>query len=228
MSRGWLSVFAKAPRPGQVKTRMIPPLSPEQAATLYDAMLADVLTASADFAQRLDLEPILHFGPLDARPEFERRAPDGYRLRPQLGPSLAQRMANAFDEAAVAGLDRVILRGSDSPGLDFETVEDALARLDAGQDLVLTPDQGGGYALIALKEPRPELFEIVLSTGCVLSETLERARSLGLEASLTRASFDLDRAADFAWIDGLPSAQSSVLCPRTVGIIRVFRAKGVL
>ena len=68
-----------------VKTRMIPPLSSEQAATLYDAMLADVLTASADFAQRLDLEPILHFGPLDARPEFERRAPDEGPIRRQRG-----------------------------------------------------------------------------------------------------------------------------------------------
>ena len=228
MSRGWLSVFAKAPRPGQVKTRMIPPLSPKQAAMLYDAMLADVLISSADFAQRLDLEPILHFDPPDARPEFERRAPDGYRFCPQLGFGLAERMSNAFEEAAAAGVDRVILRGSDSPGLDFETVEDALARLDAGQDLVLTPDQGGGYALIALKKPRRELFEVVLSTGSVLSETLGRARSLGLEASLTRASFDFDRAADLAWIDALPPAKSSVLCPRTVEIIRVFRAIDVL
>ena len=221
-------MFAKAPRPGHVKTRMIPPLSPEQAAALYDAMLADVLIASADFARRLDLQPILHFDPADARAELACRAPDGYRLRPQLGPDLAQRMANAFEEAAAGDVGWVILRGSDSPGLEFEIVEDALARLDAGQDLVLTPDQDGGYALIALKEPRRELFEIVLSTGTVLNETLERARALGLEASQTRASFDLDRAEDLIRMDGLSLGDSSVLCPHTVEIVRVFRARGVL
>lgn len=228
MSRGWLSVFAKAPQPGRVKTRMCPPLSPEQAAALYDAMLTDVLVASADFAKRRDLEPVLHFDPPDAQAELARRAPRAYQLRAQVGLDLAERMANAFEQAEAAGADRVLLRGSDSPGLDHATVEDALARLDSGQDLVLTPDQGGGYVLIALKKPRRELFEIGLSTGSVLTETLARARSLGLEASLTRASFDLDRAPDLAWIDGLPPERSSVLCPRTVEIIQDFRRDGVL
>lgn len=228
MSRGWLSVFAKAPQPGRVKTRMCPPLSLEQAAALYDAMLADVLIASAGFAQRLDLEPVLHFDPPDARSELARLAPRAYRLQAQIGRDLAERMANAFEQAEAAGAERVLLRGSDSPGLDFATVEDALVRLDSDQDLVLTPDQGGGYALIALKKPRRELFEIALSTGSVLTETLARARSLGLRASLTRASFDLDRSPDLARIDELAPERSSVLCPRTVEIVRDFRRDGVL
>lgn len=228
MSRGWLSVFAKAPRPGRVKTRMSPPLSLEQAAALYDAMLSDVLIASADFAQRLDLEPVLYFDPPDAKDELARRAPRAYQLRAQVGLDLAERMANAFEQAEAAGAERVLLRGSDSPGLDYATVEDAFDRLDAGQDLVLTPDQGGGYVLIALKKPQHELFEIELSTGSVLTETLARARSLGLEASLTRASFDVDRSPDLARIDDLAPEQSSVLCPRTVEILRDLRRGFVL
>ena len=228
MSRGWLSVFAKAPRPGQVKTRLSPPLSPEQAAELYDAMLSDGLDASLGFARRLDLEPVLHFDPPDARAELAARAPPGFRLLPQAGAGLAERMANAFVQGSTEGAARMILRGSDSPGLELGHVEDALARIDAGDDLVLTPDQGGGYALIALKEPRSELFEVAMSTRSVLEETLARARSLGLVASLTRPSFDLDRATDLPWIDGLAPGRSSVLCPRTVEMISTLRRSGVL
>jgi glycosyltransferase A (GT-A) superfamily protein (DUF2064 family) len=122
----------------------------------------------------------------------------------------------------------MLLRGSDSPGLDFSVVEDAVARLDSGDDLVLSPDQGGGYALIALKKPRSELFDIPMSTGSVLTETVARAQALGLTVSLTRPTFDLDSAADFAWIDALAPERSSVLCPRTVEILGEFRRGGVL
>jgi hypothetical protein len=157
------------------------------------------------------------------------RAPGDYRLLlPQRGDGLAERMANAFEQAAAAGANRMLLRGSDSPGLDYQVVEDAVARLDSGDDLVLTPDQGGGYALIALKEPRKELFDVPMSIGSVLAETVACAHSLGLAVSLTRPSFDLDRAADLVWIDRLSPAQSSVLCPRTVEILRDFRRDGVL
>lgn len=228
MSRGWLAVFAKAPRPGRVKTRLSPPLSLEQAAALYDAMLSDVLTASFAFARRLDLDAVLYFHPPDARAELAARTPRGFRLLPQLGAGLAERMANAFVQASSEGAARVILRGSDSPGLEQGHVEDALARLDSGDDVVLTPDQSGGYAMIGLKEPRSELFEVVMSTRSVLEETLARARSLGLVASLTRPSFDLDQAADFPWIDGIAPARSSVLCPRTVEMVWILRRTGVL
>ncbi|MEZ4280513.1 MAG: TIGR04282 family arsenosugar biosynthesis glycosyltransferase [Myxococcota bacterium] len=228
MSRGWLSVFAKAPRPGQVKTRFTPPLSPEDAASLYAAMLTDVLRASAVFARRLALEPILHFDPPEAARVLERFASAAYRLVPQRGSGLAERMANAFEEAAAVGAERVVLRGSDSPGLDFQICEEAIARLDAGDDVVLTPDQGGGYALIALKEPHRELFALTLSTRSVFAETVALARAKGLVVSSTRGCFDLDVAADLARLDEIGPPESSVLCPETVQIVRDFRARGVL
>jgi uncharacterized protein len=224
LSRGRLAVFAKAPQPGRVKTRLCPPLTFEQAASLYAAMLDDVLEASAGFARTLGLEAWLHFEPAPARAELAARAPSTYQLEPQLGPELASRMANAFARAAEAGCERMLLRGSDSPGLDFETVVEALEHLDAGADLVLTPDQGGGYALIGLKKPRTPLFEVAMSTMSVLDETLARARALGLSTALTRTSFDIDRAADLARVEALPAERSSVLCPRTVESIRALRA----
>ncbi|MBY0401659.1 glycosyltransferase [Myxococcota bacterium] len=211
-----------------MKTRMTPPLSPEQAAGLYAAMLGDVLDASLEFARRLELEPFLHFDPPDAREAIASLAPPGYRREPQRGLGLAERMANAFSEAAESGCGCLLLRGSDSPALDFEIVEEALTRLEAGADLVLTPDQGGGYALIGMKEPHLGLFEIRLSTDSVLAETLARARSLGLVAATTRASFDLDVGADLARLDALPPLRSSVLCPHTVEFLGRLHRIGVL
>jgi rSAM/selenodomain-associated transferase 1 len=223
MSRGWLIVFAKAPRPGLVKTRMSPPLSLEQAAELYGEMLADVLVASGRFARDLGLDPVLAFHPPDAARELVHRAPPGFRLHAQCGADLGERMAHAAREAAAAGVDRILIRGSDSPTLEGSCFEEILAGLDAGDDLVLTPDQDGGYATIGLRRPEPRLFQVEMSTASVFEETLARAASLGLRAGQTRPGFDLDTAADLAlldaWLCGKSPSEIADLCPRTVGFL---------
>ena len=132
MSRGWLIVFAKAPRPGLVKTRMSPPLSFEESAALYEAILGDVLVATARFAAQLDLESVVAFHPPEAVGELIAHTPPGYRLHPQRGADLAERMAFAVREAAAAGAERILIRGSDSPGLPLACFEQAAA---ASQDV---------------------------------------------------------------------------------------------
>lgn len=228
MSAGWLIVFAKAPRPGLVKTRLAPPLDLEQAAALYEAMLDDVLEASAAWAKRFDLEAVLAIHPPDALAEVVPRALPAFRLQAQRGQDLAQRMANAFAEAAAAGAPFALLRGSDSPALGPDHVEAALGRLEAGDDLVLTPDAGGGYALIGQRRPRRALFDVPMSTRDVLRHTLAIADSLGLQSSTTRATIDLDHVEDLVAIESLDPAESSDLCPRTVEAIRDLRSTGVL
>jgi len=228
LSRGWFIVFAKAPRPGLVKTRLSPPLSLDQSADLYEQMLADVLEASARFAAEFDLEPVLAFHPPDAVGELIHRAPPGFRLQVQRGFGLAERMANAFAEGAAAGARWVLLRGSDSPALTCRQVETAVTRLKAGDDLVLTPDEGGGYAMVGLREPCPELFDVPMSTQDMLGLTLEIANRLGLTSSVTSPAFDVDTVADVAALDALSEEESSDLCPRTVGAIAALRFDGVL
>lgn len=228
MSRGQLSVFAKAPVAGRVKTRLSPPLSPVQAAELYAAMLDDVLAASARIATALDLAPVLDFDPPEARALFAARVPAGFGLRSQRGEDLAARMANAFTQMAAGGAERMVLRGSDSPGLALEHVAEAIAALDAGADVALTPDQSGGYALIALKEPREALFSFPLSTRQVLDETIRIANKHRLEIVLTQPGFDLDVGEDLARVDALPPTRSCDLCPRTVEKLRSLRESTVL
>jgi len=228
LSRGWFIVFAKAPRPGLVKTRLSPPLSLDQSAELYEQMLADVLEASGRFAREFDLEPVLAFHPPGAANELIQFAPPGFRLQVQRGFGLAERMANAFAEGAAAGARWVLLRGSDSPALGQAHVETAVRRLEAGDDLVLTPDMGGGYAMVGLREPCAELFDVPMSTHEMLGLTLDIANRLGLKRSTTAPVCDLDTAADLATLDSLSEEESSDLCPRTVEAIAALRVDGVL
>jgi rSAM/selenodomain-associated transferase 1 len=232
LSRGWLVVFAKAPRPGLVKTRMSPPLSLEDCAELYAEMLVDVLRASARFAEDLGLEKVLAFHPPEAPAELVPRAPAGFRLQAQQGADLGERMAHACREAAAAGAERILIRGSDSPALSARVMEQAMARLDAGDDVVLTPDQGGGYALIGLRRAQPRVFALTMSTRTVLQETLTRASSLGLSATTTDPTFDLDHVRDFQpfleWAQADGGAEFADLCPRTVQYVSRLYASGVL
>lgn len=228
MSRGWFIVFAKAPRPGLVKTRLCPPLSPEQAATFYRAMLGDVLVSSLRFAKALDLEPVLAFHPPGGVAEMLAESPTDYRLHVQRGLDLSDRMANAFAEAEAAGAPLALLRGSDSPVLSFSQVNAALVQLEAGDDLVLTPDLGGGYAMIGLRRAAPEVFNVPMSTENVLSETIAIAYSLGLRHSKTNATLDVDRVEDFHALERIPAKELLNSCPRTVEAIAELRKIGTL
>lgn len=215
---GALVVFAKRPVAGQVKTRLTPPLTPEQAAALYREMLADVLAASAAFASDLGLAPVLTVAPADAGAELARMAPPAYRVVAQRGADLAQRMAWAVAEQAAAGRDRILLRGSDSPALSAETLEQALAALDR-HDLVLCPDRDGGYNLVGLREPAPGVFDHPMSTERVLDDTLAAARSLGLRGHVLAPGFDIDRFEDLRLLAAERAAGRAGVCPRTLAYL---------
>jgi rSAM/selenodomain-associated transferase 1 len=212
---GTLVVFAKAPRAGEVKTRMCPPLTPEQAADLYGAMLDDVLEATADFAPRLSLAPVLAVHPPTACALLARRAPPPFRVVPQRGASLSQRMEWALREALATGARHVLLRGSDSPTLTGEEVAATLAAL-ADHDLALRPDRDGGYTLVGVRRRAAALFSHPMSTGRVLQDTLDRAQRLGFSTAVSEIGFDLDTAADLSHLLDTRGEDSDGNCPRTL------------
>lgn len=193
-----LALFAKAPVPGQVKTRLCPPLEPSQAAELYEAMLLDILDQHA--AERADLA--LWHTPASAADWFRRIAPARYRLLAQQGQDLSARMRHLFRHHAAEGYTRIVLRGTDSPTLPAARVPEAFAALAGGADLVLCPDRDGGYNLIGLGAPADPLFELEMSTASVLDSTLARARALGLRTQLLDAHHDVDTAGDLALLEG--------------------------
>jgi hypothetical protein len=212
---GVLIVFAKAPRPGFVKTRMTPPLSPEQASDLYSHLLDDVLEASGQIAAATGLRPIVAIHPAEASGEIAARIPACFSVIAQRGPGLSERMAWAVDEAAAGGAQRILLRGSDSPVLGRSCVEAALTALD-DHDLVVLPDRDGGYGLIGLRRPVQGLFDHPMSTATVLDETLANASRMGLRCRTLEPSFDLDTVHDLARLERARAAGETALCPRTI------------
>lgn len=212
-------VFAKAPLPGAVKTRMTPPLTPVEAARLYACMLDDVLEHTGRLARALGLEPVVAVHPPSRVGEVARRAPRWFRAVPQRGADLGARMDAAARQAAAGGGSPIVLRGSDSPALDVEHLEGALAALRDGADLVLCPDLDGGYNLVALREPVPGLFAHPMSTRTVLEDTLERGRAAGLRTAVLPPGFDLDTAADFEVLAAARREREHLPCPRTLAYL---------
>ncbi len=186
-----LIIFAKEPTPGQVKTRLAPHLTAEAAARLYESFLADILE---EMGRLTGLSLALAYSPARARGFFTNLAPAGVSLWPQEGADLGERMARAFDRGFGAGFGPVLLRGSDTPDLPGAVVLEAAAALSAGRDQVaLGPALDGGYYLVGLTAPRPELFrELAWSGPAVLQDTLERARRLALTLHLLPARGGID------------------------------------
>ena len=196
--RAILLVFAKAPRPGEVKTRLARSLggggSPnhEAAAALYRQMGRLVVDNVAEAPATVTV----CYDPPGAEAEIrDWLGPAPQRYWQQGEGDLGDRMSRMFDRAFEAA-GRVVVIGTDTPAVDAGTVVRALAALDTA-DVVLGPSRDGGYYLMALREPRPGLFAAVSwSTGSVLAETVGRAGRLGLGVTFLEVESDVDTAAD--------------------------------
>ena len=186
-----LIIFAKEPVSGQVKTRLSPPLSLKGAAELYRCFLKDILEEVGRWPQ---LRLALAYDPPESLPLFQGLVPPGAQLFPQEGADLGERMARAFDRGFDAGFEVVLLRGSDSPDLPGALLLQARDVLAAGKaQVALGPSLDGGYYLVGLRAPQPELFRgQVWSTATVLAETLSRAEGLSLKVHLLPSWPDLD------------------------------------
>jgi rSAM/selenodomain-associated transferase 1 len=211
-----LALFAKAPTPGLVKTRLSPPLSAQQAAELYEAMLEDILDQARDAR---DCARALWFWPETARAYFARFESLGFALHAQQGPDLPARMAHLFRAHAAEGFERIVLRGTDSPTLPAARIAEAFAALERAP-LVLCPDRDGGYNLIGQRGPCDALFELELSHAGVLAQTLARARALGLRVDLLPAHHDVDTFADLALLRGELDPRRT---PRTLRFLATHR-----
>lgn len=194
-----LVIFAKAPIPGQVKTRLCPPLTPDEAATLHGSFVLDTLertkTAIARF--RLPAVRLLACAPSSTHVFFKIMAErHGVRLLDQEGADLGARMHAAFASLFAQGFTRVVLVGTDVPSLPLAHYRQAFEMLGS-HDLVLGPAQDGGYYLMGLTRPAAELFhEIPWSGDQVLAATRDRADTAGLRTVLLPVWRDVDTIDD--------------------------------
>jgi rSAM/selenodomain-associated transferase 1 len=190
-----LLIFAKKPVAGTVKTRLSPPLSAGDAATLYRCMLGDTLDKVAVLR---DVEPFLFYQPAEGAEDFFRNRYPRVTLFPQEGTGLGERMENAFGRVLSAGFGAAAAVGTDAPDLPLEYVEQAFRFLAEGRaDVVFGPASDGGYYLVAMGRLMPELFRgIPWSTGEVLRESMETAAAAGIRTVTLPLWHDVDTVAD--------------------------------
>ncbi|MEF8787743.1 MAG: TIGR04283 family arsenosugar biosynthesis glycosyltransferase [Planctomycetota bacterium] len=196
-----LIVFTRWPRPGEAKTRLIPALGAEGAAQLQRRMTARVIRMGRRLRRREGVQLEVRFEG-GSRTLMQRRFGYGVRYRRQPEGDLGNRMRMCFRGAFREGCDRVVLVGSDCPGVTATIFQGAFERLH-GRDLVLGPAQDGGYYLVGLRRRAPGLFDgPSWGSSTVLRQTLRKAGSLGLTHALLQTLQDVDtpedlQAADF-------------------------------
>jgi len=199
-----LIIFAKAPIPGQVKTRLCPPLTPDEAASFHGSLVLDALERSRDAAKRaraksgrLCLDRFVACAPSASHVFFKiMEERHGVQLLDQIGDDLGARMDQACNAIFARGYQRVLVVGTDLPTLPASFYAQALSLL-SDHDLVLGPALDGGYYLIGLRRPMPDLFvEIPWSTDQVFALTLKKAEALGLKIGLLPAWRDVDTIDD--------------------------------
>lgn len=226
-----LIVFAKAPIPGQVKTRLCPPLTPDEAATLHGSFVIDTLERTKLTATQLKLQfdRYLACAPSSTHVFFKiMEERHGVKVIDQIGDDLGARMNQAFDVLFKKGYRQVLIIGTDVPTLPLDYFKQTLTLLDS-HDLVLGPALDGGYYLIGLKRMTPELFtDIPWSTDHVLKLTQEKAATLGLKTALLKPWRDVDTLADLQAIseacraDGKKSKQDRAFSSRTAGVLETL------
>ena len=187
-------VFAKAPRPGLAKTRLIPALGAQGAADLAGRMLLHTL----EQALTSGVGPVeLCMSPGPEAPAWEGLdLPHGLQMSDQGEGDLGQRMARAVDRVTTTLAHPVLLMGTDCPGLSATHIAQAAQQLQ-NHDAVLLPAEDGGYVLIGLHAPCPEVFtSMAWSTAEVAGETLRRLALLRRSVWLGPRLHDIDEPGD--------------------------------
>lgn len=193
-----LVVMAKQAVPGQVKTRLSPPLNDWQAARLYEAFLRDSVDAVRQVQQKVKhLQPFFACTPESASAFFHNLAPD-FSLIYQWGDNLGERLDHVLSLCLSKGYQQVVAMNSDSPTLPADHLIQAFDRLsDDDVDIVFGPAEDGGYYLIGLTQPWPRLVrDVQMSTPTVLEDTLRIAKQERARVALLPRWYDVDTATE--------------------------------
>ena len=217
-----LIIFAKAPIPGAVKTRLCPPLTPDEAASLHGSLVLDAMERTKGL-QGITL--YVAGAPDLAHPFFKvMEGRYGAQLLEQRGPDLGARMRQALQDVFDHGAQAALLTGTDLPTLPRARLSEALALIKT-HDVVLGPTPDGGYYLIGLRKMVPALFEgIAWSTPTVFAETKKKIEDAGLSLGLLPECRDLDTLEDLKAFIAL-CGKDCGMTKRTEGALRLIGAR---
>lgn len=191
-----LGLMAKAPVEGEVKTRLVPPLTAREAAALNVCFLRDMAANINRVSETEAASGLVVYTPAGSESAFDGVVPEGFELLVQRGSSLGERLCNATEDLLKHGYGAVCLINSDSPTLPKSILSRAIESLAANGDrVVLGAAEDGGYYLIGLKHAHRNLFnEIAWSTPEVLARTRQRAKEIDLPVELLPRWYDVDDA----------------------------------
>jgi uncharacterized protein len=214
-----LAVMAKAPVAGQVKTRLLPTLTAEEAAEFSRSLLVDQL----NHLQELDTADFyLAFAPEDAELLMKQLAPGCFHLFPQQGDDLGTRMDAVFDRLFQIGHRNIALIGGDLPPVPLSFFGEAYAFLEASENrVVLGPSRDGGYYLVGCNRPTPEIFQgMTWSHSGVLAQTRANLTSLQIEYHLLPTWFDIDTPADLRHLCSMLDPTLEKAMPNTLPLVQ--------
>jgi uncharacterized protein len=207
-----MAVMAKAPRPGAVKTRLSPSLTPDQATGLSVCFLRDTTENLAAVAAEGGAAGLVAYTPAGDEAFFEGIIPDVFEMVAQRGDGFGERLLGVAEDVLACGFGSVCLIDGDSPTVPREAYEKAVAELTrAGDRIVLGPAADGGYYLIGMKRPHAELFAgIAWSTDALYAQTLQQACAARLEVVELPLWYDVD---DHATLDILRAELLAGMAP---------------
>jgi rSAM/selenodomain-associated transferase 1 len=210
MAPAAVAVMAKVPRPGAVKTRLVPRLGHEGACDVYRAFIGDL----DERLGILGLPVLWYHWPDD--PAFAALVPGATAVVVQHGDHLGERMAAAFADAFARGFSPIVMIGADVPHVPLAWLADAVTRLQSETQVVLGPVADGGYYLVGLPGPAPALFRgIPWGSATVYEETMRRVEAQGMTAVTLPPWFDIDDADDLVMLAETIGRDRGALLPRT-------------
>src|SRR2546423_7943473 len=229
-----LGIMTKAPEAGRVKTRLTPPLSPEEAASLNTCFLSDTAATILGTTRQMKALGVGVYTPVGSEAAYRGILPGEFILVPQRGDAFGERLLAATDDLLRLGFDSLCLIDSDSPTVPSDVFAEAVDFLTHPEDsVVLGPSDDGGYYLIGLKKPHRELFEqIDWSTERVLEQTIAPARAIHLPVHLLPAWYDVDDRATLSRLcqelfGSNGSANAGFAAPATRGFLsELIRREG--
>jgi len=238
-----IAVMAKAPQPGRSKTRLVPPLAPEQAARLSAAFLRDVTENIFAAARTAPIQGYAAYAPAGLEHLFDGHLAAGTRLvladgsipMPGNIAGFGRCLYHAVNTMLASGHGAAVVLNSDSPTLPTSFLSRTAAILaEPGDRAVLGPADDGGYYLLGLKSAHAHMFaDITWSTETVAAQTILRAQEIGLDLVTLPSWYDVDDAESLSRLieDTTPGAitprggETPFAAPATMTALDVMRLR---
>ncbi len=189
-----LVVMAKAPREGEVKTRLIGALTAAEAAAIYTNFLRDTFVlVEAVRDERETVQFVICYTPAGSAEAFENIEREGSLMLAQRGGDLGERLTNCFADLFEFGFDSVVAIGADSPTLPEEILVEAFDLLTSENDVVIGPAEDEGYYLVGMRKLHAEIFnDIPWGSDRALAATEARVGEAGLNLKRLPVWYDVD------------------------------------